>query len=119
MKETEVLGQCAVIATLKLFSAKWKPCILSHLMVKERRYSELMRLIPNITKKMLTEHLKDLESDGLIRREVFPSIPPQVTYYITTKGISLEDIFITLTRLFLPRWSALALRKSGSDHPCA
>ena len=66
-------------------------------MVKERRYFELMRLIPNITKKMLTEHLKDLESDGLIRREVFPSIPPQVTYYITTKGKSLEDIFVTLS----------------------
>ncbi len=97
MREYELLDQCAVISTLKLFSAKWKPCILSQLMVKERRYSKLFRLIPNISKKMLTEHLRDLKNDGLIRREIFPSIPPQVTYYITLKGKSLEIIFKTLS----------------------
>ncbi len=87
------MSKCAVTATMSFFSAKWKPCILSQLMYKERRYSELMRLMPNVSKKMLTEHLKELENDGLVQREVFPSVPPQVTYSITQKGKSLEGIF--------------------------
>ena len=85
--------ECAITATLKLFSAKWKPCLLSHLMVGERRYSELMKLIPTISKKMLTEHLRELERDGLIYRVVYPSVPPKVTYFLTGKGRSLENIF--------------------------
>ena len=88
---------CSLSATLQQFSAKWKPCILSHLMVKERRYSELLKIIPNVSKKMLTQHLRELEQDGLVIKVVHPSIPPKVTYYLSPKGQSLEKIFETIS----------------------
>ena len=97
MKDLLEQNECVLIATLKLFSAKWKPCILSQLMVQEKRYSQLKRLIPNISKKMLTEHLRELEKDGLIHREVFPSVPPQVTYSLSEKGQSLQPIFLAIS----------------------
>ena len=97
MKDSHDMNECALIATLKLFSSKWKPCILSQLLVEEKRYSQLKKIIPNISKKMLTEHLRELEKDGLIHREVFPSVPPQVTYSLTEKGQSLQPIFLAIS----------------------
>ncbi|MDN5212697.1 helix-turn-helix domain-containing protein [Fulvivirgaceae bacterium BMA12] len=88
--------RCAVIETLKVFSAKWKPCILSYLFTESKRYGELQRLIPNISRKMLTQHLKELCADGLIERKPFPTIPPKVEYVISEKGKSLQPVFRVL-----------------------
>ena len=90
--------RCAVIETLKVFSAKWKPCILSFLCKRNMRYGELQRLIPNISRKMLTQHLKELYHDGLIERKSFPTIPPKVEYAISEKGKSLQSVFRELNR---------------------
>lgn len=90
--------RCAVIETLKIFSAKWKPCILSFLFKENRRYGELQRLIPNISRKMLTQHLKELHEDGLIERKSYPTIPPKVEYAISEKGQSLQSVFRELNR---------------------
>lgn len=90
---TDTNRRCAVIETLKVFSAKWKPCILSFLFNGDKRYGELQRLIPNISRKMLTQHLKELCEDGLIERKPFPTIPPKVEYTITNKGKSLQPLF--------------------------
>ena len=88
--------RCAVIETLKKISAKWKPCILCYLMKGDKRYGELHRLIPNISRKMLTQHLKELQMDGLINRKSFPVIPPKVKYSLTEKGRSLEMVLLSL-----------------------
>lgn len=90
------MQRCAVISTLKLFSAKWKPCILSHLLNEPVRFGALKRKIPNVTKKMLSQHLTELEEDGLVSRNVYTKKPLKVVYSLTKKGQSLERIFIEL-----------------------
>ena len=90
--------RCAVVETLKVFSAKWKPCILSFLFKGNLRYGELQRLIPDISRKMLTQHLKELHADGLIERKSFATIPPKVEYAISEKGKRLQAVFRELNR---------------------
>jgi len=83
------LPQCSVIATLKLFATKWKPCIICYLSNKPLRYNELYRTIPNISRKMLSEHLKELEADAIIVRQVYDKKMQRVEYSLSPKGISL------------------------------
>lgn len=81
--------RCSVIATLKMFATKWKPCIICYLMEKPMRYNDLYRIIPNISRKMLSEHLKELERDGLIIRVQYDSKLQRVDYRLSDKGRSL------------------------------
>lgn len=81
--------QCSVIATLKLFATKWKPCILCFLSDRPLRYNDLYRIIPNISRKMLSEHLRELERDGLILRTQYDPKRQKVEYALTDKGHSL------------------------------
>jgi DNA-binding HxlR family transcriptional regulator len=83
---------CPVKLTADIIGGKWKPLILFYLESKERRFSELQRLLPQTTKKMLTKHLRELERDDLIHREVFAQIPPRVEYSLTRHGRSLKPI---------------------------
>ncbi len=94
--ETHSEKKCAIIETLKIFSAKWKPCILCYLLEGSKRYGELHRLIPNISRKMLTQHLKELQKDGLVSRKSYLVIPPKVEYSLTEKGRSLEMVLLSL-----------------------
>lgn len=86
------LVHCSVIATLKLFSTKWKPCIICYLAKKSLRYNELYRIIPNISRKMLSEHLKELENDELIVRCQCDKKKQRVEYNLSQKGASLLPI---------------------------
>ncbi len=91
--ETHLLNQrCAVIATLKLFATKWKPCIICYLSASRLRYNELYRAIPNISRKMLSEHLNELEDDGLVIRIQYDSKLQRVEYGLSEKGMSLYAI---------------------------
>jgi len=83
------LNQCSVIATLKLFATKWKPCIICYLAKKTMRYNKLYRIIPNISRKMLSEHLKELENDALIVRCQCDKKMQCVEYSLSQKGASL------------------------------
>lgn len=83
---------CPVEATLEVVSGKWKSVILWWLRRGEKRFSELMLLIPAIARKVLTEQLRELESDGLIRREAYQEKPPRVEYFLTPKGQSLQPL---------------------------
>lgn len=83
---------CPVTATVSVIGGKWKPIILWILFQDKRRFSELKRFIPLITQKMLTQQLRELEQDGIVHREVFPVVPPQVEYSLTSKGYSLAPI---------------------------
>lgn len=84
---------CRVEDTLDIIVGKWKPIILLHLMKNDTmRFSELKRAIPNITQKMLTKHLRELEDEDIVERVVYPQVPPKVEYSITEYGKSLEQI---------------------------
>ena len=83
---------CPVTATVSIVGGKWKPIILWILFQEKRRFGQLKKFIPKITQKMLTQQLRELERDGVVHREVYPVVPPQVEYSLTQKGFSLAPI---------------------------
>ncbi|MFP3388373.1 winged helix-turn-helix transcriptional regulator [Brevibacillus sp. SIMBA_040] len=86
----------SVEATLEVIGGKWKCVILCHLTYGEKRTSELKRLMPGITQKMLTQQLRELEDDGIINRIVHHQVPPKVVYELSEYGWSLKGILDTL-----------------------
>ena len=86
---TELIYQCSVIAAIKAFGTKWKPCILCYLAEKPMRYNELYRIIPNISKKILSQHLDELEADELVIRMQYDDKLQKVEYSLSEKGKSL------------------------------
>jgi DNA-binding HxlR family transcriptional regulator len=84
---------CPVRLTTDVIGGKWKPLILFYLESGTKRFGELRKLIPGMTKKMLTQHLRDLERDEVIRRKVYAAaVPPKVEYSLTKHGESLKPI---------------------------
>lgn len=83
---------CPVEATIQLIGGKYKAVILWHLMNQTLRYSELHRLMPKATDKMLAQQLRELEKDGLLYRKVYPVVPPKTEYSLTDFGKSLAPI---------------------------
>jgi DNA-binding HxlR family transcriptional regulator len=83
---------CSVKLTASIIGGKWKPSLLFHLEGRTRRFCELQRLIPGLTKKMLTQHLRELERDGIVHRKVYAEVPPRVEYSLTRHGESLKPI---------------------------
>lgn len=73
----------AVESALSVIGGKWKLLIAAHLFNETRRYSDLRRLMPRITEKMLIQQLRELERDGLVERAVYPTVPPKVEYSLT------------------------------------
>lgn len=80
--------------TLCLIGGKYKMLVLYALFLSEKpvRYNKLKRLIGNISFKMLTKTLRELETDGLVIRKEYPQVPPKVEYWLTDKGNSLMPI---------------------------
>ncbi|QHW31001.1 helix-turn-helix transcriptional regulator [Paenibacillus rhizovicinus] len=84
---------CEKELTLALIGGKWKLIILWHLGIEgTKRFSELQKLIPHITQKILTNQLRELEEDRLVERTVYPVVPPKVEYKLTSHGESLVPI---------------------------
>jgi DNA-binding HxlR family transcriptional regulator len=90
-------GDCPVLLTTSIIGGKWKPLILYYLENRTRRFSELNRLIPTSTKKMLTQQLRELERDAIINRKVYAQVPPRVEYSITRHGQSLRPILRSMS----------------------
>lgn len=88
---------CSVELTLQVIGGKWKPIIIHHLATDGTlRFSEIKRAIPNITQKMLTQQLRELESDGVVHREVYAQVPPKVEYSLTELGRSVMPVIESL-----------------------
>lgn len=89
--------QCQFVAALDSIVGKWKPTILYHLLQSSPlRFNELRRLLPDITQRMLTLHLRELEEEGIVTRVIYPQIPPKVEYSVTEYGMSLSPILEAL-----------------------
>ena len=81
---------------LKVISGRWKAIILYHLFDKPQRLSELQRLLPDVSQKVLIQQLREMEEHGIVHREVFRQVPPRVEYSATPLGFSFEPVLLAL-----------------------
>jgi DNA-binding HxlR family transcriptional regulator len=96
---TAIHDKCNIAYTLGFISGRWKPTILWQLLHQEPlRFSELKRSIPDISERMLTSALKELELDGMVQRITYPEVPPRVEYLVTQQGRSLTPALETLEK---------------------
>ena len=92
----EYTETCPVAATMELIGGKYKALILWHLTESKLRFSQLSKVIRGATPNMLTQQLRELESQNLIHREVYPVVPPKVEYSLTETGRSLMPILMAM-----------------------
>lgn len=98
MLTREELPECPVATTVQLICNKWKLLIIRNLIYNEKqRFTDFLKSIPGISKKVLTDDLRALEYDGIIEREVFAEVPPRVEYSLTALGKTLKPIFDALS----------------------
>lgn len=86
------LPACPVETTLTLIGDKWKVLILRDLLPGKKRFGELKKSLGKVSQKVLTAQLRDMESNGLVSRKVYPEVPPRVEYSLTELGQSLKPI---------------------------
>lgn len=89
---------CPVEATLELIGGKWKGIVLFYLLDGRLRFSELQRRVGCVTQRMLTKQLRELETNGLVKRIIYAEVPPRVEYELTKEGRSLEPILNALKK---------------------
>lgn len=100
-----------VEATLEVIGGKWKPIILCHLGNGPMRTGELRRAIPQITQKMLTQQLRELEENQIISRKVYQQVPPKVVYELTDYGRTLGNLLVRMSI-----WGEQRVAKLKADH---
>lgn len=87
---------CPVAHCLSMIGGKWKPMILYNIHIGTQRFGAMQRAIPSVTKQMLTQHLRELEVDGLITREIFAEMPPRVEYSLSERGRSILPVIAAM-----------------------
>jgi DNA-binding HxlR family transcriptional regulator len=87
---------CPIEATVDILGGKWKAIILYYLFEGPKRFNQLKRLLPEVTQRMLTLQLRDLELNGIIHREIYPENPPRVEYSLKEFGASLGPIIVQM-----------------------
>ncbi|MBL7953944.1 MAG: helix-turn-helix transcriptional regulator [Flavobacteriales bacterium] len=100
---------CALDVTMEQVGGKWKSIVLWYLRKDRKRFSELRKLIPGITEKMLSMQLRQLEKDGFVSRTVFPEVPPRVEYALTTHGKTLLPLLEEIAA-----WGRMMGKKYGT-----
>ncbi|MFF4787844.1 winged helix-turn-helix transcriptional regulator [Streptomyces griseorubiginosus] len=102
---------CGIDAALDVVSGKWKGLILWELDAhRVRRFAELRRGLPGVSEKMLTQHLREMEEDGLVHREVYAQVPPRVEYSLTEHGRTLNQALGPLGT-----WGGERMRRQGFE----
>ncbi|MFJ9042977.1 winged helix-turn-helix transcriptional regulator [Streptomyces sp. NPDC102347] len=102
---------CGIDAALDVVSGKWKGLILWELDAHGvRRFAELRRGLPGVSEKMLTQHLREMEEDGLVHREVYAEVPPRVEYSLTASGRALNQALAPLGA-----WGTERIRREGFE----
>ena len=96
-KEIFICHNCPMTRTMATIGTKWKPIIIYTIGKKSLRFGIIHAIMGIISKKILTEQLKELEEDGIIKREAFKELPPRVEYTLTEKGMELLPILNMLT----------------------
>ncbi|MDE5765523.1 MAG: helix-turn-helix transcriptional regulator [Ruminococcus sp.] len=92
MLKREELPECDVATTVQIIGNKWKLLIIRNLLIRPWRFNELRKSLEGVSQKVLTDNLRQLESDGIISRTVYPEVPPRVEYALTELGESLRPI---------------------------
>lgn len=92
MLTKEELPECPVATTVQLIGNKWKLLILRNLLARPWRFNEMLRSIPGISQKVLTDNLRAMEKDEIITRTVYPEVPPRVEYALSDLGESMRPI---------------------------
>lgn len=93
MLTKEELPECPVATTVQLIGNKWKLLIIRNLQYNgKQRFTDFIKTIPAISKKVLTDNLRALKDDGLVEREVFAEVPPRVEYSLSPLGETLKPI---------------------------
>jgi DNA-binding HxlR family transcriptional regulator len=87
---------CSIEVTMDIIGGKWKCLILHHLSHVPQRTSQLRRLMPSITQKMLVQQLRELEEDGIVLRTMYNQVPPKVEYSLTEFGTSIVPLINSL-----------------------
>lgn len=87
---------CHVETTLAVIGGRWKVLILQQLLGGTKRFNELHRILAGISHKTLTQQLREMESDGIVRRKVYPQIPPKVEYSLTSLGKTLRPVLTAM-----------------------
>ena len=98
MIKKEDLPACPVATTLQLIGNKWKILIIRNLLTRPWRFNELHKSLDGISQKVLTSNLREMESDGIINREVFAEVPPRVEYSLSELGESMRPILDAMQR---------------------
>ena len=106
---------CPVRDVLDGIGDKWTILVLTGLKARDQRFSELRRLIPDVSQRMLTQTLRSLERDGLVSRHVTPSIPPRVDYALTDLGRSLTEQLAVLAKWALTHLPVIAHARQAFD----
>ena len=87
-----IYDKCPYVTTQKVLQGKWAIVVLYHLSTGTKRFNELERLIPEVTRTVLTRQLRQLEQDKLITRKVFAEVPPHVEYSLSTLGTKFQKV---------------------------
>ena len=108
IKAKAVQPECPVETAMLLISNKWKIFVLYELLGGTKRFNELLRNIPAISQKVLTQNLRSMEQDGLVRRRVFAEVPPRVEYSLSELGGTLNPVIEALNK-----WGAQYQESAG------
>ena len=107
---------CLVEITLAVIGGRWKVLIIQQLFEGVKRFNELHRALAGITHKTLTQQLREMEADGILRRQIYAQIPPKVEYSLTPLGKTLKAVLTAMHNWAARHGNALERRKNELSH---
>jgi DNA-binding HxlR family transcriptional regulator len=93
----DLFGKCPFVTAQKIIAGKWAVVILHNLSNGTLRFGELQKLLPELTQATLTKQLRSLEDNGMVRRHVYPQVPPKVEYSLTDIGEDFKSVLDSIS----------------------